>query len=46
MIINKVNGYGNTVRIYYCTSDFLIKKYNGDVPLMYCGSYTQALPNS
>ena len=39
MIIAKRKSYGNTVAVYYCNSDFLIKKYDCKVPLMYCGMF-------
>ena len=43
MIIAVKKSYGNTYRVYTCSSEFLISKYKGDVPLMYCGSYTSVV---
>lgn len=43
MIIQKRKSYGNTVAVYYCTSEFLIKKYKGEVPLIYCGMYIEGV---
>lgn len=41
MIISKRKSYGDTTVVYYCNSELLIKKYNGNVPLMYCGFYLE-----
>lgn len=41
MIIAKHKSYGGTVAVYYCNSNYLIKKFNGKVPLMYCGFYLE-----
>lgn len=41
MIVSKRKSYGGTTIVYYCNSDLLIKKYNGNVPLFYCGFYIE-----